>query len=173
MNPPAGMNAAVPAPALWPGAIRGPAFPLGVRLLASALVGGLMHWGLRSRAELLDVDWNGWTAAVVGLAMFMAVWSLVWMWRSRTGVDAQGIHQTWIRDKRVAWHDINQARLVAIPFLEGLITPRLIVRPRGGGTMVFHSADPQVLRVLASYVMTGTPPFSPPAIPGGSQAPVD
>jgi hypothetical protein len=133
-----------------------------VRLLASALVAGLMHWGIRSRTEWLSVPWNGWTAAVIGVATFMAVWSLVWMWRSRTRVDAEGIHQTWIRDKHVAWQDITQARLVAIPFLEGLITPRLVVRPRGGGTVVFHSADPQVLRAFAAYVTTGTPPFPKP-----------
>lgn len=151
---------AAPVSGIWP--VRGPAFPLAVRLLASVLVAGLLYGALDSRAQLLGVDWNGWTATVVGLAMLMAVWSLVWMWCSRTGVDAQGIHQTWIRDRHVAWQDISQARLIAIPFLEGLVTPRLVVRPRGGGTMVFHSADPQVLRVFAAYVAHGTPPFPAP-----------
>jgi hypothetical protein len=140
--------------------LSGPAFPLAVRLLASALVAGLLYGALRSRTELLGVDWNGWTAAVVGSAMLMTIWSLVWMWCSRTGVDTRGIHQTWIRDRHVAWQDISQARLVAVPFLEGLVTPRLVVRPRGGGTMVFHSADPQVLGVFAAYVTCGVPPFS-------------
>jgi hypothetical protein len=140
--------------------LRGPAFPIAVRLLASALVAGLMHWGVRSLDELTSVRWNGWTGAVVVGAMVLVIWSLVWMWRSRTGVDAEGIHQSWIRDKRVAWRDITQARLIAIPYLDSLITPRLVVRPRGGGVVVFHSADPRVLGAFAAYVTTGVPPIA-------------
>ena len=140
--------------------LRGPAFPIAVRLLASALVASLMHWGVRSLDEFAGVRWNGWTGAVVVGAMVLVVWSLVWMWRSRTGVDAEGIHQSWIRDKRVAWRDITQARLIAIPYLDGLITPRLVVRPRGGGVVVFHSADPRVLGAFAAYVTTGVPPIA-------------
>jgi hypothetical protein len=149
------MNAASEVPTL-----RGPAFPIAVRLLASALVASLMHWGIRSLDELASVRWNGWTGVVVIGAMVLVVWSLVWMWRSRTGVDAEGIHQSWIRDKRVAWRDITQARLIAIPYLDGLITPRLVVRPRCGGVVVFHSADPRVLGAFAAYVTTGVPPLS-------------
>lgn len=145
-------------------AVCGPAFPLGVRLLATALIATLLHWGWRSQPDLLDEDWNGWTAAVLGTSLLLALWSLAWMWRSRTRVDAQGIRQTWIWDKRVAWTDIAQARLIAIPFLEALITPRLVVRPRAGGTLVFHCADPQVLRVFAAYVTTGTAPFASPSV---------
>ena len=140
--------------------LQGPAFPIAVRLLASALVASLMHWGIRSLDELTGVRWNGWTGTVVVGAMVLVVWCLVWMWRSRTGVDAQGIHQSWIRDKRVAWRDITQARLIAIPYFDGLITPRLVVRPRGGGVVVFHSADPRVLGAFAAYVTTGVPPLA-------------
>ncbi len=140
--------------------LRGPAFPIAVRLLATALVASLMHWGIRSVDALTGVRWNGWTGTVVVGAMVLVIWCLIWMWRSRTGVDTQGIHQSWIRDKRVAWRDITQARLVAIPYLDGLITPRLVVRPRGGGVVVFHSADPRVLGAFAAYVTTGVPPIS-------------
>ena len=145
------------APEVTP--LRGPAFPIVVRLLATALVASLMHWSIRSLDKLTGVRWNGWTGTVVVGVMVLVVWCLVWMWRSRTGVDAQGIHQSWIRDKRVAWGDITQARLVAIPYLDGLITPRLVVRPRGGGLVVFHSADPRVLGAFAAYVTTGVPPL--------------
>ncbi len=140
--------------------LRGPAFPIGVRLLASVLVASLMHWAIRSLDELAGVRWTIWTGVGVVGAMALVVWSLVWMWRSRTGVDAEGIHQSWIRDKRVAWRDITQARLIAIPYLDGLITPRLVVRPRGGGVVVFHSADPRVLGAFAAYVTTGVPPIA-------------
>ncbi len=144
-------------------AIRGPAFPIGVRLLAATLVVTLVQWGIRSLDALASVAWNGWTATVVVGAMVGVVWSGVWMWRSHTGVDAEGIHQSWIRDKRVAWRDIHQARLIAIPYLGAVITPRLVVRPRGGGVVVFHSADPQVLGAFAAYLTTGVPPLAPQA----------
>lgn len=144
-----------------PTTIRGPAFPLGVRLLASLLVAGLLYWAVRSHEALAGVEWNGWTAAVVGGALVLVLWCLAWMWRSQTWVDAQGIGQSWIRDKRVAWQDISQARLVALPYLDPLITPRLVVRPRGGGIVVFHCADRRVLQVFAAYITTGLPPLQP------------
>ena len=140
--------------------LQGPAFPIAVRLLASALVASLMHWGIRSLDELTGVRWNGWTGTVVVGAMVLVVWCLVWRGRGRTGVDAGGIHQSWIRDKRVAWRDITQARLIAIPYFDRLITPRLVVRPRCGGVVVFHSADPRVLGAFAAYVTTGVPPLA-------------
>jgi len=144
-----------PAPALC-----GPAFPLGARLLASLLVASVLYWAVRSHEALAGVEWNGWTAAVVGGALALVLWSTAWIWRSRTWVDAQGIGQSWIRDKRVAWQDIAQARLVALPYLDALVTPRLVVRPRGGGVVVFHCADRRVLQVFAAYVTTGLPPLT-------------
>lgn len=141
-------------------AVCGPAFPLGVRLLASVLVAAVLYWAVRSQEALGRVEWNGWTAAVIAFALALVLWSATWMWRSRTCVDPQGIRQTWLRDKRVAWRDISQARLVALPYLDALITPRLVVRPRGGGIVIFHSADRRVLQVFASYVSTGTPLFA-------------
>jgi len=35
-----------------------------------------------------------------------------------------------------------------------------VVRPRGGGVVVFHSADPRVLGAFAAYVTTGVPPIA-------------
>lgn len=150
-----------PAPAPGLPALQGPAFPLGVRLLATALVGAVLVWGVRALEALSSTPWDGWTATVLGTALVLVVWSLTWMWRSRTGVDAVGIHQSWIRDKRVAWGDITQARLIAIPYLDFLVTPRLVVRPRGGGTVVFHSADPRVLGAWAAYLTSGIAPCAP------------
>ncbi len=155
--------AAATTPAAGPvlAAIQGPAFPLGVRLLATALVGALLAWGVRGLEALSGAHWNGWTATVLGTALVLVIWSLTWMWRSRTRVDADGIHQSWIRDKQVAWGDITQARLIAIPYLDFLVTPRLVVRPRGGGAVVFHSADPRVLGAWAAYLTSGMVPFAP------------
>jgi len=141
--------------------VEGPAFPLTVRLLATVMVAGMVGWGLGASDELGAAAWSP-TAAIVVIGSFMLVlWCLVWMWRSRTRVDAQGIHQSWIWDKQVRWDQIAQARLVGVPKLEWLITPRLVVRPRGGGVQVFHSADRRVLEVFATYVTLGAPLMAP------------
>lgn len=138
--------------------VQGRAFPLAVRWLATALTAGTLYWGLRSQGALATAEWSLPAALVTGGALLLVIWCLVWMWRSRTSVDAEGIHQTWIWDKRVRWDEVAQARLVGVPYLSWLVTPRLVVRPRGGGVLVFHSADPQVLAVFATYATLGVPP---------------
>ena len=144
-------------------ASEGPAFPLAVRLLATAMVAGMVWWGLRIREELGAAAWTPTAALVVGGSFLLVTWCLVWMWRSRTRVDAQGVHQSWIWDKHVRWDQIAQARLVGVPYLQWLITPRLVVRPRGGGVLTFHSADRRVLEVFATYVTLGAPLVEPPS----------
>lgn len=156
----AGTGGTPPAAAPITITAQGPAFPVAVRLLATAMVGGTLYWGLRSRGELLAAQWDTMSAAVVGTALVLALWALYWMWRSRTGVDAEGITQTWIWTKRVRWADITQAKLIGVPGLQWLIAPRLVVRPRGGGIIVFHSADRLVLAAFASFVTTGSPQLS-------------
>ncbi len=156
-----------PAEGQQPLSAEGMAFPLVTRVLATALVGWTAYWGLRSGGALAATDWNTTALAVFIGALLLVLWVLAWMWRSRTGVDAQGIHQTWIWNKRVAWADIAQAKLIAIPGLEWLIAPRLMVRARVGGVMVFHSADRLVLASFASYAGTGVPLLQPGDTPQG------
>ncbi|MFD0666388.1 hypothetical protein ACT80S_01615 [Ramlibacter sp. MAHUQ-53] len=148
---------ALPEGGPQPLSAEGPAFPLTTRVLATALVGWMAYWGLRSGGALAATDWNPTALAVFIGALVLVLWVLVWMWRSRTGVDAQGIHQTWIWNKRVAWTDIAQAKLIAVPGLEWLVAPRLMVRARGGGLLVFHSAHRVVLASFACYAGTGVP----------------
>lgn len=136
---------------------QGPAFPLSVRLLATAMVAALLYWGLRSMDALAATEWRPASLVLIGAAVFMVLWCLSWIWRSRTGVDATGIEQSWIWRKHVRWADIAQARLIGVPGLEWLIAPRLVVRPRGGGLLIFHSADRRVLQTFASFISTGVP----------------
>lgn len=142
----------------------GPAFPLGVRLLASALVGATAYWGARSSAQLALADWATPAGALLTACGVMVLWCLAWIWRSRTRVDHEGIRQTWLWNKQVRWDRVAQARLIGVPGLCWLLAPRLVVRPRGGGLMVFHSADRRVLAVFASFAATGSPLLHPPVV---------
>jgi hypothetical protein len=155
---PAAAPATHEAAALLPA--EGAAFPLSVRLLASALVAATAYWGFLTHEQWMGPGWTAPSALLFGTALALVAWCLVWMWRSRTRVDADGIVQTWIWTKRVRWADVTQARLVGVPGLEWLITPRLVVRPRGGGVLVFHSAERRVITAFAGFVTTGSPSFA-------------
>ncbi len=158
---PASGPASFPAPYA-----SGPAFPLGVKLLATVLVAYTLYWGVRSGGGML-ASREAWAGALLSaVCLVLVVWTLFWMWRSRTSVDAEGITQTWIWNKRVRWADIGQSRLIGLPGLQWLVAPRLMVRPRGGGVLVFHSADRAVLAVFASFVTVGSP-----LIPGAPRVP--
>ncbi len=65
------------------------------------------------------------------------------------------MRQSWIWSKQVSWCDVTQAQLVGVPGLQWLIAPRLVLRVRGRGLMVFHTADRRVLGVFALFVSTG------------------
>lgn len=143
------------------GTAAGAAFPLAVRLLATLLVGLMLYWGVRSAAEVARADWSPAGVVLLATALVLVLWCLGWMWVSRTRVDAEAVEQSWIWRKRVRWADVAQARLVGVPGFEWIITPRLVVRPRGGGVLVFHAADRRVLAAFASFVTVGQPLLGP------------
>ncbi|HSW17077.1 MAG TPA: hypothetical protein VLJ86_07610 [Ramlibacter sp.] len=137
---------------------EGRAFPLAVRLLATALVAATFYWGARASDAWLAAGATMPAIVLGGSALAVVLWCLAWMWRSRTRVDAEGVVQTWVWTKRVRWADVTQARLIGVPGLEWLITPRLVVRPRGGGVVIFHSADRAVIAAFAGFVTLGAKP---------------
>lgn len=138
--------------------VEGSAFPLPVKLLASALVGGMLLVGLRAGPELAGTAWTPSSIALMAGAVAMVLWCLLWIWRSRTRVDGTGLRQTWLWDKRVDWSEVAQARLVGVPGLEWLVAPRVVLRVRGRGVVVFHVADRAVLQAVALFVATGATP---------------
>ncbi len=143
-----------------PAGVEGPAFPPLVKLLAVALVAAMLAWGGRVAVPLLRADWTWGSALMMAVAIAMVVWCLLWILRSRTAVNAERIRQSWMWPKEVALADVTQARLIGVPGLTWLIAPRLVVRARGRGVMVFHAADPRVLAAL-SRICLGSAPLLP------------
>ena len=143
------------------GSIEGPAFTTVVKALASALVASLAYFGLRSMHLMLEQRWS-WTALLfmAGAAVFLVVcyW---WMLCSRTRISATGIRQTWITDKQIAFTEITQIKLIHVPGLAWLISPRLVVRSRAPGSTVFHTADRAVLAAFKRLTL-GLPPIDAP-----------
>lgn len=140
-----------------PGWIEGPAFPPLVKLLAVALVAAMLAWGVKVSDALMAVPWTLAGALVMGMAVALVLWCVVWIVRSRTGIDADHIRQSWMWNKEVALADVTQARLIGVPGLSWLVAPRLVVRARGRGLVVFHAADRQVLSVLARVCLGSMP----------------
>lgn len=124
--------------------VRGAAFSIPFKLLTTALVGGCTGWLFRlwSQGRLGD-------GVSVNLAWFLgALVLMAWTWwaivRSVTTLDARGLHQTWLWDKRMPFDDLAYARLVRVRGLEWLVAPRLYVRTLMGKFAVFYAADPRL-----------------------------
>lgn len=132
-----------------PARLEGPAFTPVVKVLATALVFGLAFHGWRVLPQLVAQrsSWVAWLFLLAMLAFVLVIY--VWMLRSRTSVSETHIRQTWIKDKQIALADITQIKLIHVPGLAWLIAPRLVVKTRMPGTMVFHTADAQVLAAFA------------------------
>jgi hypothetical protein len=144
-------------PAL-PRGVEGPAFTWLVKALASALVASLAYYGWLSKDAMLTQQWS-WTALffMIGAASFVVV-IYFWMLCSRTRVTATGIEQSWVSPKKIAFTDITQIKLIHIPGLAWLISPRLVVKSRSPGSTVFHTADASVLNAFKRLTL-GQPPL--------------
>jgi hypothetical protein len=144
-------GAAPPAP------VEGPAFPILVKLLATALAGGMLVAAAGAADGLLAQAWTVSGLGLVAAAMVLVLWCLAWIWRSRTRVDADGIGQTWFWRKSVRWADVTQARFIAVRRLEWILAPRLVVRTRGGGVLLFHAGDLAVRERVVQVLRHGQP----------------
>ncbi|MES2975079.1 MAG: hypothetical protein V4757_15805 [Pseudomonadota bacterium] len=134
-------------------AVEGPAFPLLVKLLASVMMAALLVWGLRVADEVLATSWSPGAAAVLLVAIGLVVLCYYWILRSRTTIDATHIRQTWMWNKEVALSDVAHIKFIAVPYMSWLIAPRMVIRARGRGVLVFHTADPEVLRAFARLTL--------------------
>ena len=142
-----------------PASAEGPAFTRGVKALATALMIGVVVYGAQA-APAFFARRASWPAFMfMMLALGFVIVCFVAMLRSRTRIDRTHIHQTWISDKRVALKDITQIKLIYVPGLTWLIAPRLIVKTRSPGSIVFHTADRRVLEAFARLSI-GEPPFA-------------
>jgi hypothetical protein len=137
-----------PAPQPEP-AVEGAAFTPLVKGTATVVVAGMALYGLRSVEAHGASPGNGSVWLFLGLLSLMVLYGFWWMLISRTRVTSTHLHQTWWSDKRVAIADITQTKLILVPGLTWLISPRLVVRTHRGGSTVFHAAEPAVIAAFA------------------------
>ncbi|AZY47868.1 hypothetical protein [Bordetella avium] len=72
---------------------------------------------------------------VVGIVLcFLVLITLAWhMQVSITTIDEQGLRQSWIKRREVAWQDIRCARYLSLP-----LSKRLLIITRQGRALVFQ-----------------------------------
>ena len=140
-----------------PEVIEGPAFTLAVKLLASVLVIALALYGIGALSSLRTAQWSWPALLLMAVALLSVLLCYLWMLRSRTSISPTHIRQTWITDKQIALADITQIKLIYFRRLAWLIAPRLVVRSRLPGSIVFHAADKRVLEAFVGLT-TGVAP---------------
>lgn len=138
--------------------VEGAAFTPLVKGTAAVLMAGVLVYGLRSADIVLAQQQSLSLLLFLALLAVMAAFCFWWMLISRTTVTATHVHQTWWNDKRVALADVTQTKLILIPGLTWLIGPRLVLRTRSSGSVVFHAAERPVIAAFAR-ISLGMPPL--------------
>lgn len=138
------------------GGLRAPAFSRFFRLLATALVAGTGSWmyqlwkaGKLSPPGMSDAAALGWPLAA------LAIMAYTW-WHiqtSKTRLDAESLHQTWMWDKKMELRELAYGKLIRVRGLEWLIAPRLYVRTLLGKFAVFYTADKELLAEFERLVV--------------------
>lgn len=121
------------------------AFSLTFRLLGMAMLVGGSVWMfmLWLEGSLGSGQSSGLIWFASGLAlMFFTVWHI---WTSRTRLDENQIHQSWLWDKQMDLRELAYAKLIRVPRLDWLIAPRLYARTLNGKFAVFYAADQDML----------------------------
>ncbi len=115
------------------GPAYGPGFKLGATVVTSAIAVRfpLLHYNWVLNLILLA------STAMLGLSYY-------WFLRSTTTIDAGGIRQTWLYDKKVEWSDVRGAKMIGIPYFSWLFPPRLVVRT-GVAFTTFNGGSQEVL----------------------------
>ena len=128
--------------------VTGPAYGAGFKLVATLLTAVLLGYGasVAQRFALQSLG-LGVKALLAGAGVMLLV-SYYWFLRSRTTIDAAGIRQSWVIDKRVDWDDVRGAKMIGIPYAGWLFPPRMVVRT-GNAFTTFNGGSRDVLVAFA------------------------
>ncbi|QIL81242.1 hypothetical protein G7047_15995 [Diaphorobacter sp. HDW4A] len=129
------------------------AFPPLVRLLAVVIVAALAAFAFLSIPALRDAHWDFTSLSTYALASVVIAWVGWWMVFSHTHYTDGAITQTWLWDKRVEAREVATFKIVHWPWLQFIISPRMLVRRRNGSMVWINSADPHLLVAFGQSVV--------------------
>lgn len=90
-----------------------------------------------------------WILGIGLLALVGSYWVLV---RSTTTIDAAGIRQSGLTEKKVQWHELRTARVFGPPFAR-----RLMVRTANNRFRFFFGGSPELLAAFARIAQAYRP----------------
>jgi len=124
--------------------VSGPAYGRFFRVLATAMLLGVVAMAVRATLQLPDdiaAAQGYWLLGIGLLALLASYWVLL---RSTTTIDAAGIRQSGLTDKKATWNEIRSARVFGPPFAR-----RLMVRKASGRFVFFFGGSPELLAAFA------------------------
>jgi hypothetical protein len=124
--------------------VTGPAYGPGFKVFATVMTIVLFGYGASVALRFPLMSFGVGVKLLLLAAAALLGLSYYWFLRARTTVDAEGIRQTWLFDKRVAWRDVRGAKMIGIPYLSWLFPPRLVVRT-GIAFTTFNGGSQEVL----------------------------
>lgn len=124
--------------------VSGPTYGNGFKAVATLLTIALAAYAVSVALRFpLPAFSFGVQALLAGAGIMLAV-SLYWFLRATTTIDAEGIRQTGVIDRKVRWDEVRGAKMIGIPYLSWLFPPRMIVRT-GTAFATFNAGTQEVL----------------------------
>jgi hypothetical protein len=124
--------------------VSGPAYGRAFRALATAMLAFVVVMAARATLNLPDdqqAEQGYWLLGIGLMALLASYWVFL---RSTTTIDAAGIRQSGLTEKKVEWREVYSARLFGPPFAR-----RLIVRTVNGRFRFFFGGSPELLEAFA------------------------
>lgn len=124
--------------------VAGPAYGPGFKAVATLLTTVLLGYGVSIALRFPVLSFGfGVKAMLLGAGVLLLV-SYYWFLRSETTIDAAGIRQSFLIDKRVDWSDVRGAKMIGIPYASWLFPPRMVVRT-GTSFTTFNGGSRELL----------------------------
>jgi hypothetical protein len=124
--------------------VSGPSYGPGFKALATLMSLVLLGYGASVALRFPVMSYGVGVKLLLVASVLMLGVSYYWFLRARTTIDAAGIRQTWVYDKKVEWADVRGAKMIGIPYMSWLFPPRMVVRT-GNAFMTFNGGSQDVL----------------------------
>jgi hypothetical protein len=130
-------------------AVRGPSYSLPMRIGATVLLLPILPFGVHAALEAFNLGFTSPSTLVSLGAFFGVIGAYVHMLKAVTIVDNEGISQTGLTERKVAWREVEGLRL------RRLGATRLAIRSGRGPVKIFVAGTDELrdafARVAASY----------------------
>jgi len=126
--------------ALFDAPVRGPAYGRAFRVFATVTMLALLAYGGRVVFVLLPEPPGRESWIILAAAAFGLIGTWYFMVTARTTIDAQGIRQSGLVERKTDWSEVWQARVRGPAF-----SRRLAVRNVGGRFRYYYGGTPELL----------------------------